>query len=225
MYDYGNYNYGTTTTAATSGLLAGFGAYMIVVYAVAILTIVSMWKIFKKAGQPGWAAIIPVYNIIVLLNIVELPIWYIALFFIPFANIYALFKIYIELAHKFGKSTGFGVLTVFFSAICLPILAFGKSNVYNGSTVNNGNMMNSQMNCNVMNNDISSQPIMTQVQDQQNQTLNQIYGNTQQSAMTDINNNQQAVESLNSQPQQKFCTNCGNPVNGQFCTTCGQKIQ
>lgn len=84
----------------------------------------------QKAGKPGWASIVPIYNMIVLLEITELPLWYIVLFFIPFANIYALFKIYIELAHKFGKSTGFGVATVFFSIVCLPILAFSKTAEY-----------------------------------------------------------------------------------------------
>ena len=72
---------------------------------------------------------------------------------VPFANIYAMFKIYIELAHKFGKSTGFGVLTVFFNVICLPILAFSKNCVYNGgNTQNNGvNMQNNQFTPNNMN--------------------------------------------------------------------------
>jgi len=59
-----------------------------------------------------------------------ISLWYIVLFFIPFANIYAVFKIYIELAHKFWKSTGFGVATVFFSIVCLPILAFSKTAEY-----------------------------------------------------------------------------------------------
>lgn len=96
-----------------------------------IVSIVSLWIICKKAGKKGWEAIVPIYNTIVLIEIVGLPLWYFALFFVPFANIYAIFKIYIELAHRFGKSTGFGVATVFFSIICLPILAFNNDLVYN----------------------------------------------------------------------------------------------
>ena len=115
MYDYDLYDYSagvsTTSSIGTFPLIGGSLA--------SILIIVSLWKIFKKAGKPGWASIVPIYNMIVLLEITELPLWYIVLFFIPFANIYALFKIYIELAHKFGKSTGFGVATVFFSIVCL----------------------------------------------------------------------------------------------------------
>ena len=80
--------------------------------------------IFKKVGKTGRAAIVPIYNIIFFIQVAGLSLWYLVLLIIPFANIYAIFKIYIELAHKFGKSTGFGVLTVFFSEICLPILAF-----------------------------------------------------------------------------------------------------
>lgn len=140
MYDYNyNYNYGygygyqEPSSSMLGGLAAIAGVYMIVMLALCVLMLVSMYKIFKKAGKKGWEAIIPVYNIIVLLQIVELPLWYIALFFVPFANIYAIFKIYIELAHKFGKSTGFGVLSVFFSVITLPILAFSKTAVYQGN--------------------------------------------------------------------------------------------
>ena len=54
--------------------------------AVIILMIASMWKIFTKAGQPGWASIIPIYNIIVLLKIVNRPVWWIILLLIPIVN-------------------------------------------------------------------------------------------------------------------------------------------
>ncbi len=125
MYDYyTTTNYSSNYTMPTSSIVIGL--------AVGILVIVSLWIIFKKAGRPGWASIVPIYNIIVLIQIVGLPLWYLVLLIIPFANIYAIFKIYIELAHKFGKSTGFGVLSVFFSEICLPILAFDKNATYKG---------------------------------------------------------------------------------------------
>ena len=125
MYDYYTIGYENSNYTIPTG-------YYILGVIVGILVIVSLWIIFKKAGKPGWAAIVPVYNFVVLLQICDLPLWYIILYFIPFVNIYAIFKVYIELAHKFGKSTGFGVLMVFFSGICLPILAFDKNAVYNG---------------------------------------------------------------------------------------------
>ena len=122
MSDYGT-SYGTTTTAG-----AGIGAGMIIFYLIiCVFVLVTMWKLYAKAGKPGWAAIVPIYNIIVLIQIAGLPLWYFLLMLIPVVNIYAIFKIYIELAHKFGQSTGFGALCVFFGIICLPILAFGSS--------------------------------------------------------------------------------------------------
>lgn len=133
MYDY-SYYYDIGASNAATGAMVGFLAvYYIFMLAISIFSLVCMWKIFKKAGKNGWEAIIPIYNIIVLLEITELPTWYIVLFLIPFANIYALFKVYIELAHKFGKSTGFGIGLVFLSPIFEAILAFGKDCVYNGS--------------------------------------------------------------------------------------------
>ena len=118
----------TTTQAQNAAGLAGMGAGMIIFeLAIMVFMIVTLWKIYTKAGKPGWASIIPIYDILVLIEIAGLEWWYILLLLVPFANIYAIFKIYIELAHKFGKSTGFGVLTVFFSLICLPILAFGDA--------------------------------------------------------------------------------------------------
>lgn len=132
-----NYNYSysyTTTNSDALAAIAGMGvAIGIISIVISVIVIVSLWKIFKKAGKNGWEAIVPVYNIIVLMEICELPIWQIVLFVIPFANIYIMFKIYIELAKKFGKDTGFGVLTVFFPFVCLPILAFSDAE-YNGST-------------------------------------------------------------------------------------------
>ena len=166
-----------------------------------------MWKIYKKAGKPGWAAIVPVYNIIVLLEIAELPLWYIALFLVPFANIYAMFKIYIELAHKFGKSTGFGVASVFFSVICFPILAFNKNIVYKNASVvennvesandqndiakqlidNNGVFGNSQ---NEQNNVPNYQPTMNTVDNSQNMITNQNMQNNFNGQSQNMVNNQ-----------------------------------
>ena len=127
MYDYELYDY----SAQTSTTLGVFPIMVGVI--IGLVSIISLWIIYKKAGKPGWASIVPIYNIIVLLEIAGLPLWYLVLYFIPFANIYVIFKVYIELAHKFGKSTGFGVATVFFSIICIPILAFDKSVVYNNN--------------------------------------------------------------------------------------------
>ena len=139
MYDY-DYGSVTTTTLNNSALSALFGGIMIFSSILSLIMIISFWKIFKKAGKPGWAILVPIYNIIVLLEIAELPVLYILLFFIPFANIYAVFKVCINIAKRFGKSTGFGVGMCLLSIIFVPLLAF-SDNVEgtNSETNNNGN--------------------------------------------------------------------------------------
>ena len=137
MYDYG-YGYDYTTSyyddAVASSVAKGLGIFGIIMFIFGVFLIIGMWKLYKKAGKPGWASIVPVYNIIVLIEIAGLPMWYLALFLVPLVNIYAMFKIYIEIAHKFGKSTGFGVGMFFFSPIFIPILAFSSANYGGGTT-------------------------------------------------------------------------------------------
>jgi len=89
-----------------------------------IAYVAGMWKIFEKAGKPGWAAIIPIYNIIVLLQIINKPIWWLLLCFI----IVGLILIAMELAVCFGKSKGWGILLLFFFGfIGYPLLGFGDA--------------------------------------------------------------------------------------------------
>lgn len=154
MYDYSYYD--TMDPGFASGIFAAFGGMMLFSSLIGIFMIVCMWKIFTKAGKEGWKSIIPIYNIIVLLEIVELPIWYIVLYIIPFINIYALFKTYIELAHKFGKSTGFGVLMIFFGIVCFPILAFDSSTYQGGNYSETTNYSNANMNTNDFNSNLNN---------------------------------------------------------------------
>ncbi len=113
---------------AAAAAMAGFGLIAFVVwFSVIVLMIVSMWKIYAKAGQPGWASIIPIYNIIVLLQIVQKPIWWIVLLFIPFVNFVIIIMIYHELSKVFGKGAGFTIGMLLLSIIFFPILAFGSA--------------------------------------------------------------------------------------------------
>ncbi len=100
-------------------------------WAITILVIIALWKIFEKAGKPGWAAIIPIYNIIVLLEIVGKPLWWIILFLIPLVNI--IFGIWVTnlLSKSFGKNEGFTVGLILLPFIFYPILGFGNAK-YNG---------------------------------------------------------------------------------------------
>ncbi|MBN1694657.1 signal peptidase I [candidate division WOR-3 bacterium] len=99
---------------------------IIIIYLIiGLLMLISMWKIYTKAGKPGWAAIIPIYNLIVLLEIVDKPLWWIILMLIPFVNIVISIIVTVELAKKFGQSVGFAIGMIIIPIIFYPILAFG----------------------------------------------------------------------------------------------------
>ncbi|MBA3075420.1 MAG: signal peptidase I [Anaerolineae bacterium] len=107
---------------------AGIGILGWLLYmAVGVFYLFCMWKIYVKAGKPGWAAIVPVYNILVQLEIVGRPWWYLLLMFVPVVNIVIAIMIIFDLAKVFGKSTGFGFGLLFLSFIFIPILAFGDA--------------------------------------------------------------------------------------------------
>jgi hypothetical protein len=117
-----------STVPVDSGAAAGVGIVMVIIYLLfAVLMIASLWKIFAKAGKPGWAAIVPIYNLIVLLEIVGKPVWWILLFLIPFANFIVAILIYIELAKKFGKEIGFAIGMILLPFVFFPMLGFGKA--------------------------------------------------------------------------------------------------
>jgi hypothetical protein len=100
---------------------------VIVIYlALIVLMIASLWTIFKKAGKPGWACIIPIYNIIVLLEIVGKPWWWLLLMLIPIVNIVFAIWMLNLLSKSFGQSTGFTIGLLLLGIIFYPMLAFGN---------------------------------------------------------------------------------------------------
>src|SRR5262249_37411749 len=102
---------------------------IVVIYLVLIvLAIAGMWKTFEKAGQPGWAAIVPFYNWYVLTTkIARKEILWFVLVFIPLVNLVAIIIVSVEVAKKFGRGAGFGVGLAFLSFIFYPILGFGDA--------------------------------------------------------------------------------------------------
>jgi hypothetical protein len=102
-------------------LLGGVGS--LIGLLIALVMIVSMWKIFEKAGKPGWASLVPIYNLIVMLEIVKKPIWWIALYLCcgPVGHI----MVSLALAKVFGKDTTFGIMLIFI--IGFPMLAFSDA--------------------------------------------------------------------------------------------------
>jgi uncharacterized membrane protein YhaH (DUF805 family) len=104
------------------------GVFVFVLWlAIAVFYIACGWKIFTKAGQPGWACIIPFYNIWVMLKIVNRPGWWLLLMLIPFVSIVFGIIVVVDLAKAFGKSVGFAIFMILLGFIAYPMLAFGSA--------------------------------------------------------------------------------------------------
>lgn len=117
-------SYQTTSSGDSSGGVPG----VIVGIILLIWSVVAYWKLFEKAGQPGWAAIIPFYNLFVLLKIIGRPSWWIILYLIPIVNIVTHLIVANDLAKAFGKSSAFGFFALWlFSLIGISILGFGQA--------------------------------------------------------------------------------------------------
>ena len=98
----------------------------IIYFAVIMLLIASQWGIYSKAGKPGWACLIPIFNIIVLLEIIGKPWWWLFLMLIPLLNVVFVDWTYNLLSKSFGKSEGFTAGLILLPFIFLPILGFGE---------------------------------------------------------------------------------------------------
>lgn len=242
-YDYNYYNTPTTATfALTGGLLI---VYVIFMLALSVFLIACQWKIFTKAGEKGWKSLIPIYNLYILLKIAELPGWYLLLYIIPGANLYAIFKHYIELAKRFGKDAGFGVLMVFFNIICLPILAFGKATYTPKNSMANDTYQNTNQNFNgqnmyagvqnptITNYDANTVSFQNPAVNVQNTNPNIETFTSPVQPVQEPHNNLQPEEKVYSPDNldrtvyiKKFCPNCGNNLEPgqQFCGNCGNKL-
>jgi hypothetical protein len=111
-----------------SNPIPSFGPVFWVCWLVAIVFFIwVMWRIFEKAGKPGWAAIIPIYNSIVKLQIAGKPVWWFFLYFIPLVNIVIAIIVTVAFARVFGKGGWFAVGLIFLGVIFYPILAFGDA--------------------------------------------------------------------------------------------------
>lgn len=105
----------------------GLGMFGLVWVAVSIVLIAAIWKVFTKAGQPGWGCIIPFYNVLLLLKIAGKPGWWLVLFFIPIVNLVVAILTSISVANRFGKGGGFAAGMILLPIIFYPILGFGSA--------------------------------------------------------------------------------------------------
>ena len=128
-------NYILMDTLDPDLLVGMISAYLGLVAVIGLFAIIVGWKVFTKAGQPGWAVLVPIYNLYVYTQIVKRPGWWILLYFasvIPVVGSLAVLVVSImdtiRLAKVFGKGTGFGVGLLLLGVIFYPILAFGDSN-------------------------------------------------------------------------------------------------
>lgn len=120
--------YSSSSAASAAGNVTVILMSMLFVCAIALIAIVGMWKVFTKAGQPGWASIVPFYNTYVMVKIAGRPAWWFLLYFIPFVSIVITLLVSMDVAKKFGKSELFGVVGLwFFSFIGYLILGFGSA--------------------------------------------------------------------------------------------------
>ena len=121
MEYYSSFDAGSAALAGGLGLVSVIPGLII-----GVVMIVGMWKLFEKAGKPGWAALIPIYNDYILFDIIcGRGIAFLRLL-IPIYNIYWMIKSCIALAKAFGKDTIFGIGLIFLSPVCMCILGFGK---------------------------------------------------------------------------------------------------
>lgn len=110
--------------AAAAGMLK---TVALVCLFVLLLMIISLWQVFEKAGEPGWACLVPIYNMVVLLNMAGKPVWWLLLLFIPLVNLIIYLLVFIAVAERFGKGALFGLGLFLFGFIFWPVLAFDGS--------------------------------------------------------------------------------------------------
>lgn len=107
---------------AIAGAIGGFCGL-----AIGIVVLIGMWRVYTKAGKPGWATLIPIYQLLVLMEIVGRPGWWVLLMLVPFVNVIIGILVMIDLAKSFGKGTGYGLGLIFLAPIFLIHLGFSDA--------------------------------------------------------------------------------------------------
>lgn len=256
-------------TALIASLAIGFFLIVLaIVIAILVIIVISNWKILTKANEEGWKALIPFYNKWTLCEVVGLsPYWVIELLVVQALYLFidqvlegsfivtslswlvSLNSLYfnvvysLSLAKSFGKDKSFGILTVFFPVITLPMLAFGKSeyvgkngekdpvmdfildtlNVNKNSNINT----NGQQTTNYANNNQNTEQSKVNQTEQMNNTQNQEVVNQNLTQSKPIETLGDIPSSINVQQNtNKFCPNCGSKLTDGdiFCPNCGTKV-
>jgi uncharacterized membrane protein YhaH (DUF805 family) len=113
------------TCANQKSITMGIILFLVLIYiAVVVMMIAAQWKVFSKAGQPGWASLIPIYNVYVMTKIAGKPAWWLIMFLIPVVNVIFLIWLINMISKSFGKDEGFTAGLIFLGVIFWPILGF-----------------------------------------------------------------------------------------------------
>ena len=107
--------------------------YAIVLIATVFLTIASMWRLFAKAGEPGWKCIVPIYGAVVLLRLVGRPWWWLVLMLVPVVNLIPSIMLCFDIAKAYGKGAGTGLGVLLLGPIFIMWLAFGDAQYVRGT--------------------------------------------------------------------------------------------
>jgi hypothetical protein len=110
-----------TSTPGETGTLA----ILVIQASIFLLQVAGIWKVFQKAGQPGWKAVIPIYNLYIMLKIGGQAWWWLALLVVPLVQLYAVYRIHVGVARAFGKGILWGLALGFGGVLFFPILGFG----------------------------------------------------------------------------------------------------
>ena len=110
-------------------LPAAFGLWIFFYFSIAytLFILVASWILYEKAGEPGWASLVPFYNLYLINTIAGKPGWWLIFWFLPIANLVVTILVCIALAEKFGKGALYGLGIIFLGFIFIPLLAFGDA--------------------------------------------------------------------------------------------------
>jgi hypothetical protein len=109
------------------GVVIAVGCIVLLGLSLALIQMIGMWKTFTKAGQPGWAVLVPIYNGYVMVQVAGGPSWWFILLFIPFANMVGICLISKGIAERFGGGIGLTLLLLFLPMVGYAVTGFGDA--------------------------------------------------------------------------------------------------